>query len=121
MTLTVKKEDHGILLLEKRNNPEYCETHPIRKCAPERGQGAHGKSQVDLPTTYVQTNPTQYPHLWGFSMGPLPRPLRIMHTPAMIPEMSGTNCVVLVSETLDNNIQSSHTVHIFYIWPRKRH
>jgi hypothetical protein len=41
---------------------EYCETHPIRKCAPERGQGAQGKSQVDLPTTYVQTNPTRYQH-----------------------------------------------------------
>jgi hypothetical protein len=50
-------------------------------------------------------------------MGTLPRPLLIIDTPAMIPEMYGTDCVMHVSKTLDNNITSSLTVQIFNIWP----
>jgi hypothetical protein len=38
----------------------------------------------------------------------------------MIAEMSGTECVMLIRETLDNYITSSHTVRIFNIWPRKQ-
>jgi hypothetical protein len=51
--------------------------------------------------------------LWGFSMGPLPRTLRIIHTPAMIPDISGTDCVELVSKTLDIIITNFHTLQIF--------
>jgi hypothetical protein len=38
-------------------------------------------------------------------MGPQPRPLRIMHTPSIIPEMSGSDCVAL-----DIIITHFHTV-----------
>jgi hypothetical protein len=34
--------------------------------------------------------------------------------------MSGTDCVTLVSQTLDNYIIISHKVRIFAIWPTKR-
>jgi hypothetical protein len=54
-------------------------------------------------------------------MGPLPRPLRIMHSPAIIPEMSGFDCVALVSKTLDIIITHFHTVQIFAIWSGKRY